>query len=57
MWYDYLYNMVLNDLCPFLPIRQVRPTSVIGASKRYCELLVNMLSRDEKVVTQIIATH
>ena len=35
----------------------LRLTSVMGASKCNCDLLVNMLSRDERVVTQIIATH
>lgn len=36
--------------------KAVRPTNVMGASKRYCELLINMLSRDEKVHTKFITT-
>lgn len=36
--------------------KAVRPTNVMGASKRYCELLINMLSRDEKVITKFITT-
>ena len=36
--------------------KAVRPTNVMGASKRYCELLINMLSRDEKVKTKFITT-
>jgi FlaA1/EpsC-like NDP-sugar epimerase len=36
--------------------KAVRPTSVMGASKRYCELLINTLSRDENVQTKFITT-
>lgn len=36
--------------------KAVRPTNVMGASKRFCELLINMLSRDEKVMTKFITT-
>ena len=36
--------------------KAVRPTNVMGASKRYCELMINMLSRDERVKTKFITT-
>lgn len=50
---------IQNDVKKFVLVstdKAVRPTNVMGASKRYCELLINMLSRDKKVVTKFITT-